>query len=515
MATADSALARESHELRRAVSSWGSYAWGYADVGADIYVALGLVVGAAMGAANVAFLFAGIVYVCIGLAYTELASAYPVAGGGQFFVTRALGDFMGFIAGWAVVLDFTIDISLFAWISIGYISVLIPWLTEHHGWYFAAVVAMTAFLTVLNVVGVRHSSRVNEVVAAFDVVNETLILVCGFLLAWHPEILVNAMQAHWPTTGNLLLGISLAIISFVGLESISQAAEETYRPSTVMPRTSLALILTILLFALSFSNLVLGMPDVQTANGATSMFAYLGNAQNNDKAVAVLAGFIPYVGWLFKLYVPVLGALLIMISSNSGVYGASRIAYSMGNFNLLPSAFKLTHPKTKTPVFSILIFAGVALVELIAAFLQGDQALNFLADLYAFGAALSYTLVFVALITLRFTDAKAPRPYSMPFNVPLTIRGVRGTFSVVSLVGLLGIASILVFTLITHPIGRIAGPSWVVFGAIFYAIYRLRNKRKVFKSLKRDWVAHHEGVLARAGELEMLDEYRAATAQRP
>jgi len=136
---------QESTELRRAVSIWGSYAWGYADVGADIYVALGLVVGAAMGAANIAFAFAGIVYVCIGLAYTELASAYPVAGGGQFFVTRALGDFMGFIAGWAVVLDFTIDISLFAWISIGYLSVLVPWLTAHHAWYFVCVLALTAF----------------------------------------------------------------------------------------------------------------------------------------------------------------------------------------------------------------------------------------------------------------------------------------------------------------------------------------------------------------------------------
>ncbi|MFI5388940.1 MAG: amino acid permease, partial [Candidatus Eremiobacterales bacterium] len=148
---------QESTELRRAVSIWGSYAWGYADVGADIYVALGLVVGAAMGAANIAFAFAGIVYVCIGLAYTELASAYPVAGGGQFFVTRALGDFMGFIAGWAVVLDFTIDISLFAWISIGYLSVLVPWLTAHHAWYFACVLAMTAFLTAINVLGVKQS----------------------------------------------------------------------------------------------------------------------------------------------------------------------------------------------------------------------------------------------------------------------------------------------------------------------------------------------------------------------
>src|ERR1700694_3348085 len=135
-----------ARELRRAVTIWGSYSWGYADVGADIYVALGLVLGAAMGAANIAFAFAGIVYVCIGLAYTELVAAYPIAGGGQFFVTRALGDFMGFIAGWAVLLGFTIDISLFAWFTVGYVSSpkLIPWLAEpgNHGWYFLCVVAV-------------------------------------------------------------------------------------------------------------------------------------------------------------------------------------------------------------------------------------------------------------------------------------------------------------------------------------------------------------------------------------
>src|ERR1700737_5042760 len=106
MAASATATGSGAPHLRRAVTTWGSYSWGYADIGADIYVALGLVVGAAMGAANIAFAFAGLVYVCIGLAYTELASAYPVAGGGTFFVTRALGDFVGFVAGWAVLLDF-------------------------------------------------------------------------------------------------------------------------------------------------------------------------------------------------------------------------------------------------------------------------------------------------------------------------------------------------------------------------------------------------------------------------
>ena len=78
------------------------------------------------GASNIAFLFAGIVYVCIGLAYTELAATYPVAGGGQYFVMRGLGDVFGFIAGWAVLLDFTIDITLFAWSCVDYRSQLVP-----------------------------------------------------------------------------------------------------------------------------------------------------------------------------------------------------------------------------------------------------------------------------------------------------------------------------------------------------------------------------------------------------
>ena len=107
-------------ELRRSVTPWGSFSWGYSDVGADIFVGLGLVLAAAAGASNVAFLFAGIVYVCIGLAYTELAATYPVAGGGQYFVLRGLGDVFGFIAGWAVLLDFTIDITLFAWTCVDY-----------------------------------------------------------------------------------------------------------------------------------------------------------------------------------------------------------------------------------------------------------------------------------------------------------------------------------------------------------------------------------------------------------
>jgi APA family basic amino acid/polyamine antiporter len=112
--------------LRREVTVWGSYMWGFADVGADSYVALGLVMAYAQGATSLAFALAGLVYIMIGLAYTELAATYPVAGGGHYFSLRGLGDFWGFVAGSALLLDYTIDIALFSLACAGYINFFLP-----------------------------------------------------------------------------------------------------------------------------------------------------------------------------------------------------------------------------------------------------------------------------------------------------------------------------------------------------------------------------------------------------
>lgn len=508
---------QEEHqqELRRSVTPWGSYSWGYADVGADIFVALGLVIGVAGGASNIAFLFAGLVYVCVGLAYTELAAAYPVAGGGQYFVMRGLGDFLGFIAGWAVLLDFTIDITLFAWGCVGYLSHL-PLLnildaTLHPLLHFWVVLSFIVGLAVLNVVGVRESTAFNGFVSAIDVFSETLILFLGFLFTFRPELLAHSMQTGWPDTFQLMNGISLAIISFVGLESISHAAEETSRPASIIPRTSIALILTILIFALAYSNLALGMqpwyptpPDA--AGHAQQFWHFLGATQNQDKAVAVMASNIPYFGIVAAFYVPVFGATLLLISSNSGVFGSSRIAYSMSQFQLLPSLFKRVHRKFKTPVISIIVFCGLAVVELIFAALQGDFGYEFLGDLYAFGAAASYTLVFVALIALRMTDPLTPRKFLIPLNVKMKFRGEQVYFPLVAVIGFIGIFAILIFVLLTHHIGRIAGPSWLIFGVIIYAVYRIRKRLPLFGSVQRNWSRDQVQILKNAGELELMDE---------
>jgi len=523
------AAAPATPTLRRSVTPWGSFSWGYSDVGADIFVGLGLVLGAAAGASNVAFLFAGVVYVCVGLAYTELAAAYPVAGGGQYFVMRGLGDIFGFIAGWAVLLDFTIDITLFAWSCIDYLSKLLPILafTIHPWTHFWTVLLLIVGLATLNFIGVRESSAFNEVVSGLDIASETAILFFGFVFAFRPELLIHTMHTSWPTPFNLMNGVSLAIISFVGLESISQAAQETQRPASVIPRTSISLILTILIFALSYSNLALGMQPAHAlpldAHGhEQQLWAFLGNEDNNGASVQVLASLVPYYGALAALYVPVLGAILLLISSNSGVFGSSRIAYAMSQARLLPSLFRSVHPKFRTPAVSIAIFCGFAILELIFAALpsispgskavyarlfRGEDGITFLGDLYAFGAAASYSFVFLALISLRLNDPAVPRKFKMPFNIPFTYRGARVEFPLVAVVGFLGIFSILFFVMLTHVIGRIAGPSWIVLGIFGYLAYRRYKGYPMFRSRPHDWRNQQTKILQEAGELELMDEY--------
>ncbi len=502
-------VSEESHGLRRAVGIWGSYTWGYADVGADVYVALGIVMLAAQGATNVAFLFAGLVYVMVGLAYTELAAAYPMAGGGQFYVLRGLGDFWGFVAGWAVLLDFTIDISLFALASAGYINFFIPVLNTRMNIQFLGLsfpgaqpflileaTFLVVMLTLLNILGVRESSRFNEILGALDIISESAILFIGFLFAFNPTLLIHQMTTSWPDPFHLAYGASLAIISFVGLESISQASQETIRPAKVVPRTSIALILTVLIFALAFSNLSLGMLPWQSI------------AQHTGDPIAWLASHIPFLGLFVGPYVAMLGATLLLISSNSGVFGASRITYSMARFDLLPRWFAKVHPKFRTPIRTLIVFSGIALLELWLAGLS-PNAYDVLGNMYAFGAATAYMLVFVSLLVLRFIDPWTPRPFKVPLNIRIRGRdGETRLLPFVGLLGFLGISSILFLVVLTHSIGRIAGPAWIIGGLLIYSWYRRHKKLPIRKSLQRNWEKEQLHVYEDAGEHDMADEYR-------
>ena len=512
----DTPTTAERVELRRDVTIWGSYTWGYADVGADIYVALGLVIGAAQGGAPLAFALAGLVYIMVGLAFTELASSYPVAGGGHYYSLRGLGDFWGFVAGVALLLDYTIDIALFATASTGYLNFFLPYFGIHIEQFAVAIgpfqnvnllwlgetVVMITFLRWLNVRGIRESSLVNEVIGVVDLIMEMSVVVFGFVLAWRPELLVQQWLHEFPTPTQFMYGFSLAIISFVGLESISQAAQETRRPATVIPRTSIALIFTVFILAVGFSTMGLGILPWQEFQ-----------AHESDP-IAYLASHIPYLGIVAGPFAAFLGATILFISSNTGVMGDSRLIFSMSHFRLVGPWFRHVHPKYRTPSNAIIGFGWVGIVLTIIAFLT-PRVLDTLANLYAFGATFGYMLVFTSLIRLRFSDPYTPRPYKVPLNLKWRRKDGRVVeVPVLGFLGLLGVSSIFATVIITHEIGRIAGPAWILICLIYYVLFRRRNGLPVFGSVPHDWEQEQIEVLTNAEEFDLLEEYKQALIRR-
>src|SRR6266576_1573428 len=471
-------------ELRRDVSVYGSYMWGYAAVGADIYTALGIITLAALGLAPLAFLAAGIVFALVGLCYAELASAYPLAGGGQYFTLRGLGDLAGLVAGAALVLDYTIDISLFTVVAFGYFNYFLPWIAFgrhitdftvtlgpiHLAWlWLVESVAGILVLIWLNVRGIKVSTNFNEIIGTIAIVAQT-------------------------------------IIAFVGLETISQVAQETRLPATIIPRTSIGLVISVLLFAMAFSVLAVGLVNPSEFAG------------HEGESVALIASRIPIIGVVAAPLAAVIGALIVFISANSGVVSSSRLSYSMAQFDLLPAWFKKVNKRFATPARAVIVFGGIAMLQTIFAFFTPGQpgktaAIDVLADLYAFGATTGYLFVFISLLVLRFKDPFTPRPYKMPLNIRVTYKGNRVWFPVLGLLGLLGVLFFLILVLLTHHYARIVGPLWVVAAIILFAMYRRRSGLPIFKTLPRDWEGATKKVLLEAEEFQSLEEYEAALSE--
>jgi APA family basic amino acid/polyamine antiporter len=489
-------------KLRREVSVWGSFCWGYADVGADVYVALGLVLAAAQGATPLAFAIAGTVYVFVGLAHTEMAATYPIAGGDQYFTLRGMGDFWSLITGAALMLDYTVDIALFAMASAGYINFFFPAAREFavnlgpfthvNLVWLAESFVLIAFLVLLNIKGIRESSLFNEVLGAMDMTMESSIIVLGFAFAWRPEMFLHQWHTQFPPTSRLLYGVSIAVISFVGLESISQAAQETVRPAAVLPRTSLALIIIVLLFAMAFPTVTLGMAPWQDI------------AAREGDPVARLAQQLPYVGFLAGPLAAILAATIVLISANTGVMGCSRLAYSMSELGLIGRWLSFVHPKFRTPARAIVVFSCVAALEALVGFLTGEKALETIANMYAFGAMLAYFLSSLAMLALRVKEPLTPRPYKAPLNV----KWGNAEIPVVGIVAALGTLGMLVIVVWTHAFARIMGPLWVAAWFAYYAWYRRSTNRPVFRSLHRDWESAQLAILADTGEFELYEQYR-------
>lgn len=480
----------EEHALKREVGWYGSFAMGYADVGADLYVAIGLVAFYAAGASPIAFAIASITYVCTGLAYAELATAYPYAGGAQVYSMKAFNDLIGFVAGWAVMLDYTVDIALFSIASAGYLSFFLPWLK--HSFAELSVlglslkisyIVLSAFVLVLallflNAVGIRESSAFNELLVSLDLIVESVILIAGILLAFGLMLflsqidyfgaasvfsnIVYVMPSLGTQTQNFVYGITLAMTSFIGIESIAQAAEETRRPQRWIPRANKLSIVAVIVFAVGLSILSMGIMPWQD----------LAAAQTDP--MAAIASRIPYIGHLLAPIVALTGFTICYVSTNTGVIGASRVVFSMGRFGLVPAWFYRVHKRFRTPIRTIAVFG------LIGAAIALLGELHFVADLYNFGALLSYVIVNISLIVLRNKEPDAYRAWKLPGTLKIRIRGRWILIPVISLIGAMATGTMWALVVGFHAEGRVVGAIWLAAGVFGFMIFRRSRRMSVF-----------------------------------
>ena len=472
----------EEQTLRREIGWYGSFAMGYADVGADIYVAIGLVALFAAGASPLAFLIASVTYVATGLAYSELATTYPYAGGAHIYAMKAFNDLVGFVAGWAVMLDYTVDMALFSLASAGYLSYYLPWTKGGHfvvalfdmklSIPFPGLIAAALIfaLLIVNIIGIRESSLFNEILVSLDLIVESIILISGFFLAFglarflgqlgifgSPILHVNVAYSL-PSLGvqeqNFIYGITLAMTSFIGIESIAQAAEETRRPDQWIPRANKLSIISVILFAVGLSVISMGMMSWQDLAAA-----------RNDP-IRAIAAHIPVIGPYLAPVVAITGFAICYVSTNTGVIGVSRIVFSMGRFDLLPRWFYKVHPKFKTPVRTIIVFGAIA----IALALVGE--LTFVADLYNYGALLSYIIVNICLIVLRNKKPYAYRAWKVPGTLTVKFRERILFIPIISVIGTISCAVLWGLILAFHEGGRVLGTAWVLIGIVTFVVLR-------------------------------------------
>ncbi|MEM3052445.1 MAG: APC family permease [Candidatus Caldarchaeum sp.] len=478
-------MSRGRRELgyKREVGWLGSFALGYGDVGPNIFIALGAITLFAGGASPLSFAVAALLYSAVGLIYAELAPAYPYAGGVQVYSMRAFNSFVGFLSGWSMLLAYVLCISLFSVAAAGYLRQLIPALHTPEIHFLGLQIPslgllaglLASLLVVLNIIGIKYSSLMVTALVFLGLFIEALVLSTGFLLKFDAQLLLRQLfvlgspmlhrdVAYYPALSvemnNFLYSITLAMASFVGIESIAQAAEETRRPHFSIPKATKLVVLVVVSSAVLFPVLAVGSME------------WTELAESYESPVYVLVSGFPYVAHILTPLVGVAAFVLCYSSSNTGVVGVSRLTASMAKFNLLPSWLRVIHPRFRTPVRSIVIFGAVGVVLSVL----GD--VPFLASVYAFAAVLSYLIIAPTFIKLKNVDKHVYFPWSQP----LCIRCGRVVVPLIGLFGMVGLTVVFVLMVVFHATGRVLALLWVAAGLAFYFAYRRRIGAGLFST---------------------------------
>lgn len=337
----------------------------------------GVVASVTSGASAAAYLVATVAMLFTAFSYGRMAAAYPLAGSAYTYVRRTIDARVGFMVGWAVLLDY-LFLPMVIWlIGAAYLQAQFPAVPT---WVW--IVSFIAITTALNILGIKVANRANYILMAFQV------LVIGLFVALSIGSVVAAdgaagLVSPAPFTGiessfsSVAAGAAIAAYAFLGFDAVTTLTEETIEPRKTVPRAILliALIGGVIFVLVSY----------------TTQLVYPGGMFENQDSAAFDIAF--QIGG--NLFSAVFLAGLILAQFASGLAAqasASRLLFAMGRDGVLPRRFFAAVSKRfRSPVFSLVT---VGVVGFVALFLDVATSTSFI----NFGAFIAFAMVNVSVI---------------------------------------------------------------------------------------------------------------------
>jgi APA family basic amino acid/polyamine antiporter len=447
----------------------------YGNVGSSIYYALGVTAAFALGLTPIAFVISGLIFAATAATYAEATVMYPEAGGSSSFARHAFNEFVSFIAAWGQMLNYTITVAISAFFVPHYLAVFWAPLGHAPGDVIGGAVLIAA-LAFINIRGTEESAKLNLVLAVADLATQVVLVGIGLVLVFSPQVLVdNVHLGVAPTWSDFALGIAVGMIAYTGIETISNMAEEAKDAAKTIPRSVGLVVAAVLGLYLLIPVVALSAMPV-TQNAAGHFTTELGSKFANDPILGIVEnlGLSSGPTEALRYYVGVLAAVILLIATNAGLIGVSRLTYSMGQHRQLPEGLRQVHPKYRTPYIAILIFSVIAVITLI------PGKTDFLATLYSFGAMLSFTIAHVSVIQLRRRHSGEERPWKPPLNFQLFGTSVPLT----AVLGGLGTFGAWVVVMALNPRTLAVGAGWMVLGIVVYVLYRRNQKLPLTETVK-------------------------------
>ena len=419
------------HGLRRTLTAQGLIALGIgAIIGAGLFVRTAAASAQAAGPAVVlSFVVAAIGCAFAGMCYAEFAAMLPIAGSAYTYSYVTMGEFVAWVIGWALVLEYALGATTVAIAWSEYLNNLfggrIPYQWCHsflqtsqdgvRGIVNAPALIILLVVTLILIKGIQESAIVNSIIVLVKVT----IVIAFIAVGWHfidpahrtPFLIPPGTPGHegffthgW---GGVLGGAGTVFFAFIGFDAVSTAAQETKDPARDMPIGILGSLAICTVLYILFGYVLTGV-------GRWQEFLTVGK----EASVAyTIQHHMPGYGWLATL---VTIAILFGFSSVILVMllGQSRVFYSMANDGLLPKLFSVLHPRFRTPYKSnivLFIFVGI-----LAGLLPGDITGN----LTSIGTLFAFALVSVGVLMLRKSRPDIARPFRTPLVPLVPILGV-------------------------------------------------------------------------------------------